>query len=127
MTIVGADDRGRATRVRSVGRVDDLAGAVRAADVVVASAGWGMVADAAALGARLVMVPEPRPFDEQLVRAEALAAAGLALHRPRWPTPDELPELIAAGAALRPERWRRFYDGGGAQRAAALIDAVHRA
>lgn len=126
VTIVGANHRWEADRARSVGRIDDIAGAVRAADVVIASAGWGIVADAAALGARLVLVPERRPFDEQLTRAEALAEAGLAIHRAHWPTPDEVPEVIAAAATLRPGRWRKFYDGGGARRSAALVEAVHR-
>ena len=51
------------------------------------SAGWGAVADAVAVGARLVVVAEDRPFHEQAVRAAALAARR-PRHRPdRWPAP----------------------------------------
>ena len=69
-------------------------------------------------------MPETRPFDEQQVRAEALAEHRLAIVRSTWPSPGELDDLAAAAARLSPGRWSRFHDGRGAQRAASLIDSV---
>ena len=105
--------------------VDDFDALLASADALVTSAGWGTVADAAAVRLPLVVVPEDRPFDEQLVRAQALEAAGLAVVAPRWPTPDELGPLLDATLALDLRRWDQVHDGRGARRAAALIEEVH--
>jgi predicted glycosyltransferase len=91
----------------------------------VAGAGWASTADVAAIRRPLVVVPEPRPFDEQLVRARALAAAGLALHVDTWPTPTRLADVLAEAGTLDPAAWAEFHDGHGARRAATMIDAVH--
>ena len=127
VVIAGLPDRWASRRVRSIGRIDDLAPLLRSANLVVSSAGWGSVADAAACSARLAVVAEERPFQEQTVRAEALHAAGLAHQLPCWPGPGDLDQVAAAVAGLRPERWRLVYDGHGAARAAALIEQVHAA
>lgn len=123
--IVGAAHRWTRWKVASVGRIDDVFAVLSSADVVVSSAGWGAVADAAAARARLVVVAEPRPFDEQLVRAQALAAHGLAVSIGCWPDPCELGDIIDMAAQLDPRRWAEFYDGRGADRAAQLIEEVH--
>jgi predicted glycosyltransferase len=90
------------------------------------SAGWSAVADVVAARRPLVAIAEARPFDEQLVRTAALGAHGLAVVRPRWPSPDELGTLLEEAATLDPSAWASFHDGAGARRAAAMIDAVHR-
>lgn len=123
VVIAGAPDQWCHRGITSVGRIDDLAPLLRTADVVVASAGWGAVADAAATDARLVVVPETRPFAEQEARAGALAGHHLAVVRPHWPAAAELDDLAAAVARLPAGRWARYYDGHGAERAAAMIDA----
>ena len=56
-----------------------------AADVVVTHAGQNAIADVAAARRPAVVVPQPRPFDEQATTAGALAAAGLAVVCARWP------------------------------------------
>jgi UDP-N-acetylglucosamine:LPS N-acetylglucosamine transferase len=113
--------------VSAVGRTDALLPLLRAATVVVTSAGWASTADVAAVGRALVVVPEDRPFDEQAVRAAALGAAGLATSVGRWPSPDELPGVLAAATALDPQRWSTVHDGRGAARAAAMIERIHAA
>ena len=50
-----------------------------AADVVVTHAGQNAIADVAAARRPAVIVPQPRPFDEQATTARALDAAGLAV------------------------------------------------
>ena len=82
-------------RVTRDGMVDwtDLGGAgnrwvedpwteLASADVVVAGAGQGAVADACCVGAPLVVVPERRPYGGQDATADALAELpGVAVHR----------------------------------------------
>jgi predicted glycosyltransferase len=111
--------------VASVGHVECLGSLLGAADVVVASAGWGAVADAVAARARLALVPEPRPFEEQATRVAALAAAGLAVDVGTWPSPARLGTVLDDAMRLTPADWAPFYDGQGACRAAALIDRTH--
>jgi predicted glycosyltransferase len=125
VVIAGTVERFTGPGVEAIGHCEPILPLLAAADVVVTSAGWAAVADVVAAGARLVVVPEERPFDEQLVRARALAAAGLAMCCRRWPTPDGLGDVLAAAGDLRPERWAAYHDGRGAQRAAALVDEVH--
>jgi UDP-N-acetylglucosamine--N-acetylmuramyl-(pentapeptide) pyrophosphoryl-undecaprenol N-acetylglucosamine transferase len=125
VVIAGTTERFTGPGVEAVGHREPILPLLAAADVVVTSAGWAAVADVVAAGARLVVVPEPRPFDEQLVRACALSTAGLAVCCPQWPAPDGLAAILGAALALRPERWASYHDGHGADRAAALVDGVH--
>lgn len=122
VVIAGTPERWQHGVVECVGRVDPLLPVLASADVVVTSAGWAAVADGVAAGVRLVLVAERRPFGEQVVRSEALAGAGLAVSLDRWPAPDELSDVLAAAARLRPDDWAPYYDGRGAERAAALVD-----
>ena len=122
VVIAGAPDQWCQRGITSVGRIDDLAPLLRTAHVVVTSAGWGTVADAAATDARLVVVPESRPFAEQEARAGALASHQLAVVRPCWPEPADLDDLATAVTRLPAGRWERYYDAHGAERAAAMID-----
>jgi len=126
VTVVGVEERWPGC-VSSVGRIDPVLGVLQDADVVVTSAGWAAIADGVSAGARLAVVAEPRPFDEQQVRAGALAAAGLVVALDRWPAPDELADVLEPAAALDPGRWAEYYDRRGATRAAALVDEVHAA
>jgi Glycosyltransferase family 28 C-terminal domain len=127
ITIVGMPEQWQTGAIRCVGRLDDVHPVLAAADVVVTSAGWSAVADAVAVGARLVVVAEDRPFHEQATRAGALHAAGLAIALDHWPTPSELPDVLGAAARLDPDDWGAYYDGGGARRAARMIDELHAA
>lgn len=124
--IAGLAQRWDQGSVRSVGVVGDLFDLLCAADAVVTAGGWGSVHDAASAGVRAAVVAEPRPYDEQRVRVDALRRAGLVVALDEWPGPSELPEVLASTDALAPQRWSPWYDHAGAQRAAALIEAVHR-
>lgn len=125
VAVAGADAGG-------LGFVDDLGDLLRDARFAIASAGWGSVADAVSVGCPLVLVTEPRPFAEQAIRTSALGRAGLAVVLDRWPMPADLDALAATVAcqlgdrAQWRDRWRAYYDGRGADRAAALIDEVHQ-
>ena len=105
------------------GWVADPWGQLASAEVVVAFAGQNSIADLAAAGARAVIVPQARPFDEQNQTATALDRAGLAVLAPSWPEPQAWPELIGRASALTP-RWSRWQTDGAAARAAAEILAT---
>lgn len=99
--------------------------AVSGADVVVSWAGQNSVADLAAADARAIVIPQVRPFEEQLDTARALERAGLAIVEDSWPDPDSWPELLRRARALRPD-WARWRTSGAAERAASEIHAVAR-
>ncbi|NQX13270.1 hypothetical protein HQQ80_16715 [Microbacteriaceae bacterium VKM Ac-2855] len=99
--------------------------AIAGADVVVSWAGQNAVADIAAAGARAVVIPQERPFDEQRATAAALSRAGLAAVEPVWPEPDQWPALLARARAVQPQ-WQRWETAGAARRAADAIAEVVR-
>jgi hypothetical protein len=103
--------------------VDDPRAEMATAEVIVTWAGQNTVADLAALGARAVVVPQSRPFDEQLTTARALDRAGLAVVASSWPADDEWPALIERARGLRPD-WSTWQVDGAAARAAAVVTEV---
>ncbi|WP_371740782.1 glycosyltransferase [Frigoribacterium sp. CFBP 13712] len=103
--------------------VDDPWPALNRADVVVTWAGQNAVADIAAAGARAIVVPQTRPFGEQIATATALDRAGLAVVEPVWPTAERWPEVIARALELEPD-WARWGTAGAARRAADVIERV---
>lgn len=94
------------------------------ATLVVGGGGDGVVSAVAAQAKRFVCLPEPRAFDEQVAKSEALAALGAAIHCPTWPTASEWPGVIAAGLRLDPARIGALGQPGAVARAARLIGAV---
>ena len=120
--------RGRTAAIALVGHVEPCAGLLAAADVVVTSAGWAAVADAVAAGARLVVVPEDRPFDEQVVRVRRARR-----RRPRRrPATGGRTRRSFAPCSQRAERLRARRLGRVLRRprrraAAAMIDELHAA
>ena len=94
------------------------------AHVVIAHAGQGSVADLAAASAPAIVVPQPRPFDEQHATATVLADNDLAVTVPRWPERAELGALIQRAAATGGRHWSRWQSRGAAKRAAAVIDDI---
>jgi hypothetical protein len=104
--------------------VDDPWPALVDADVVVCHAGQNVVAEVAAAQVPAIVIPQPRPHDEQRATAAVLAEAGLAIVRPEWPEADAWPALLAAATRLGGQGWVRWCDGTGPQRAAAELDAL---
>lgn len=105
--------------------LDDPWRALCEAEVVVTAAGQNAVADIAAAGARAVVLPRPRPFDEQRATAAELVRLGLAVVADPLPTAPALLHLVDEAAALEPD-WRRWRVDGAAARAAAAIDRAAR-
>ena len=125
VAILGLEEAWQTDSSTSFGRVENPFTWLVASDGVVTSGGWASVHDTVAAGTRLAIVAEPRPFDEQAVRADELHRRGLAVALDEWPTPDRVDGLLDVLLENDPDSWSEFYDHQGAQRAAALIDQVH--
>ncbi|RYG03334.1 MAG: hypothetical protein EOO02_08660 [Chitinophagaceae bacterium] len=61
-----------------LGPVPDIREAI-AGELVISAAGQNSVAELLSLGKRLILLPEPRPYDEQAVHAELLADLNVVL------------------------------------------------
>ncbi|MCO8271624.1 hypothetical protein M1L60_13590 [Actinoplanes sp. TRM 88003] len=103
--------------------VDDPWEALQRAEVVVAAAGQNSIADLAAAGARAVIVPQPRPFDEQVATGRILTARRLAVVEPAWPGTGAWPAVLDRARSLRPD-WTQWEVSGAARRAADTIAQV---
>lgn len=105
---------------------DDPWDTLCAADVVVAHAGQGSIADIAAARTPAILIPQERPFGEQAATAKVLARQNLAVVRTQWPQPSEWPALIDEATRIEPQNWRRWRTEGAAGRAASVIERVAR-
>jgi predicted glycosyltransferase len=123
--------RHRAARwVPLIRMVDDLPSYLDAADVAVCMGGYNTSCEVLALGVPAVMVPRVQPRQEQLMRAERLAARGLVqLLHPNQLTPMVLADLIVDASGDRSASLARIdavaHDGiyASAQHLAALLPA----
>lgn len=100
---------------------------ISSAQVVVTHAGQNAIAETAAARRPAVVLPQPRPFQEQHVTARAL-------QDPRWPATvvDHLPDhrwtdVLEHTAALDGGAWSQWCDGGAAERAVQLLREVSAA
>lgn len=100
--------------------VDDPWEAICRAEVVITAGGQNSVADVAAAGRPAVVVPQERPFAEQLTTAHALERDGFAVCLEEWPDLDALAGALAS-ARERPTRWAAWGVESGATTAARLI------
>ena len=89
------------------------------AAVIVSHCGQSAVADIAAARRPAILVPQQRPFREQVTMAAALRRVGVpALVLDAWPHPAEWPALLEQAEALDGRNWSVWNDGGGPVRAA---------
>ncbi len=95
-----------------------------ASDVVVTHAGQNALAEVAASRRPAVVLPQPRPHDEQRHLARALAGAGLARSPRGWPGDDEWPALLQSAVGDDAQGWTRWSDGRGASRMAHAVDRL---
>ena len=103
---------------------DDVAEILASAAIVVGAGGDGLLAEVVALGKRFICIPESRPFDEQVAKAERLAVLGAAVTRSTWPPPEAWPALLTEAMTLDPARIAALHDPHAIIRAAAFIDDV---
>ena len=67
----------------------------------------------------LLVIPQARPHDEQLVTGSVLQSGWPAVLCPSWPQTD-WPALLDRAAALDGEGWSRWCDGEAGERFAEL-------
>ncbi|MBJ7289204.1 glycosyltransferase [Williamsia sp.] len=113
-------------RTRAVGFggadwVDDVWPLLCSAEVVLTHAGQNAVADVAAAGVPAVIVPQQRPFDEQVATGHALATAQIAAVTTTWPTADEWTPLLDRARAIGRSGWAALQTDGAATRAARAV------
>ena len=104
--------------------VDDPWPQLCSADVVVTHAGQGAVADVAAARRRVVVIPRPRPYDEQVATATVLRRHSLATVARRRPDARAWPGLLSRALASDPEKWACWEVAGAASRAARAVEAT---
>jgi hypothetical protein len=97
------------------------------ADVVVSHAGLNVLAEVAAARKPAIVIPQPRPHDEQLTTARALASARLAITAGSWPRGHRWAALLSEALGRGGDRWQAWSSGTGARQAAELIESAgHR-
>lgn len=101
----------------------DPTAALAAADVVVLQPGQNSLAEVAALRRPAVVVPAPRPFDEQHVTASVLADGWPAVVADPGPGTDWR-DLLHTARALDGEGWAPWCDGGAPGRIAEVVSQV---
>lgn len=101
----------------------DPSAVLAAADVAVLHPGQNSLAEVAALRVPALVVPAPRPFDEQLVTAGVLADGWPALVADSVPS-SGWRELLHEARALDGEGWAAWCDGSGPSRIAAVVGRV---
>ncbi len=109
------------SRVRFDGWCEDVFPHLVAADVVIAGASCSAIADVAAAGRPLALVPGPEAEGRAL--AGALEELGAAVVLDGWPAPIAWPALLADLLDLPTRPLRSLADGRASRRAARWIDA----
>jgi hypothetical protein len=93
------------------------------AGVVIGHPGDGLVSAVIATGRPFICLPQPRPFDEQIVKASRLEALGVAVVLRTWPSAAAWPGLLERAKTLDRGAANRLHDPDGAVRAARLLKA----
>ena len=121
-TIASSDDREQMpANVRIPGWIDDPLHYLAAADAVISAAGHNSVMELAHSRAKVVLIPEERPFEEQTRKAAILSREKLAVVRDAWPA--AWGETLAEAEAIDASGWDSVVEGDGAATLSAAIDA----
>jgi UDP-N-acetylglucosamine:LPS N-acetylglucosamine transferase len=84
-----------------LGKVEDISKAI-VGDVVISAAGQNTIAELLSLGKRLILLPEPRPYDEQVVHANLLANRSVALLAQENYSAEQWQNLLQKAKAFKP-------------------------
>ena len=108
--LLGNMDRERSDEpnVSAVGYVQDTYPYLRSADIIVGSGGTNTMSEIGAVGGRYLSLPEPRPFDEQQYKMEALQRVGLTRIVEPGIHPGDWAKWLRRAQDLQPARWRRM-------------------
>jgi len=114
----------RPANLELLGWIGDAEREIAAAGIVVGAAGDGLVGAVIAAATRFVCIPEPRPFDEQTVKAARLSTLDAAVVAETWPTPERWPALLAAAARIDTRILTQLDDPDGCRRIADRLIAL---
>jgi len=113
------------SNLRDVGWVDNVNDYLAAADVVVATPGDTLTHEIARVGRPLICIPEWCYYNEQVRKAEALAAQNLAVYSPTWPASfGQWRSLVEQAGQCDISRQRLLVDDRAASRAAARLEEL---
>ena len=123
--IVGSVDRNCANlpdNVSVLGWLEDTYLHLKAADVAIASAGHNTVMEVGTVQIPLLCIPEPRPFDEQLIKAQILAKLGLCVVEKTFPDANLIEFILDDLKEADVSKWSQIMAVDGAAQAAKAIE-----
>jgi Glycosyltransferase family 28 C-terminal domain len=122
--VIGPAERPNAhpNNIFFAGWVEDPGHELAAAEIVVGSAGDGLVNAVISLEKPFICCPEPRPFDEQVEKARGLKAQGAALVLEHWPPAVHWPDLLASALRIDRSRLAALGDPKGSTKTLARLE-----
>jgi predicted glycosyltransferase len=106
------------------GWVDNAEEEIASAGVVIGAAGDGLVSAVLANRRPFICRPEPRAFDEQVCKAEKLAALDAAIVISQWPQPAHWRSLLEAAEPQAKRRLPALHSCDGAAHAARWLERM---
>lgn len=96
---------------------------LKAADVVIASAGHNTTMEIAEAQVPFLCIPEERPFDEQKVKAKLLEKMGLCLYSNSFPTSYSVRNYLELLMQMDVSKWEGIVSLDGAKQAGIAIES----
>ena len=122
--VVGCDgcDGPITSRVTFLGHVDDISVHLPT-DIVVCSGGNNLLSELLLLGKKLIIVPQPRPYDEQDYKSMQLAEHNYAVHMPlpQISQPAQWQQALQQASTIDTSRVSALANPHAAEQFAALI------
>ena len=117
----GRDNESLPSNVTVVGWCEDTYPYLKAADVAIASGGHNTVMEIGTAAIPFLCIPEPRPFDEQQIKAQILQKLGLCFHLKHFPKENAIAEILERARSMDTSKWQQIMAVDGAEQAAKLI------
>jgi len=92
--------------------------------IIIGHPGDGLVNAVIATRRPFICLPQPRPFDEQFVKAKRLEALGVAVVLKAWPEAAAWPGLLVRAIKLNSDAPSYLHDPDGAARAAQFLKSL---
>lgn len=96
---------------------------LKAADVVIASAGHNTIMEIAEAQIPFLCIPEERPFNEQKVKAKLLEKMGLCLYSNSFPASYSIKSTLELLIKMDTTNWKNIVSLDGAKKAATAIES----
>ena len=119
----GRDRHSLPSNVTVVGWCKDTYPYLKAADVAIASGGHNTVMEIGTAEVPFLCIPEPRPFDEQQIKAQILQKLGLCVQLKHFPKENAIAEILERSQSIDTSKWRQIMAVDGAKQAANSIFA----